>query len=483
MPVERPVPEKPDVGPAATSDGSFSPFARTHTFQRQLHQVSDAVLIAAAFVIAYEIRKAIPSSYFPRVFAVTRYAWSYLVVVPASMYLLSYFGLYKRGNGSQLRLAWIVTKGASLSLLFTVGLAYLFKDQVVLLSRIWLVLFTVLTIVLVSAKHLAWQRYSTRGGARRHHGRTVALVGARQQNHDIAHLVANHPEWGIAIAAEFDLNDYSSERLADALHQHHVDCVMLTTGKFSFDRIGQTLCETEGVDVLLMADFVRPSIARISFDEFDRRPVLRFSSKPDRAWSLLFKRFIDFVGAACLLAIAGPLIILPVAIAIRLTSNGPIFFRQLRCGLHGKRFTMLKFRSMVANAEELRANLITLNEQSGPAFKIARDPRITSLGRIIRKTSIDELPQLWNVLVGEMSLVGPRPPIPSEVEKYAAWQRRRLSMKPGLTCLWQISGRNHIKFDEWMRLDLAYIDSWSLLLDLQILAKTIPAVVKGDGAT
>src|SRR5207245_2478378 len=162
--------------------------------------------------------------------------------------------------------------------------------------------------------------------------------------------------------------------------------------------------------------------------------------KPDRAWHLLLKRVVDFIGAALLLGVLGPLLMLPVALAIKLTSRGPILFRQMRCGLHGKRFGMLKFRSMVANAEALQTNLIPLNEQNGPVFKMCHDPRITPFGKLIRRTSIDELPQLFNVLRGEMSLVGPRPPIPSEVEKYAAWQRRRLSMKPGLTCLWQVSG-------------------------------------------
>ena len=232
-----------------------------------------------------------------------------------------------------------------------------------------------------------------------------------------------------------------------------------------------------------MADFVRPAIARIAFDQFDRRPVLLFNCKPDREWHLLMKRVIDFVGAAIILLVLGPLVMLPVAIAIKLTSKGPIFFRQLRCGLHGKTFTMLKFRSMVADAEEMQSNLVGLNEQSGPVFKIRRDPRVTKLGRLIRKTSIDELPQFFNILCGDMSLVGPRPPIPSEVKKYAAWQRRRLSMKPGLTCLWQVSGRSRIKFEEWMRLDLAYIDSWSLILDFQILLKTLPVVIVGDGAS
>jgi lipopolysaccharide/colanic/teichoic acid biosynthesis glycosyltransferase len=159
-----------------------------------------------------------------------------------------------------------------------------------------------------------------------------------------------------------------------------------------------------------------------------------------------------------------------------------VLFRQTRCGLYGRRFTLYKFRTMVEGAEERLAELQHLNEMDGPVFKSRRDPRVTRLGRLLRKFSLDELPQLWNVLRGDMSLVGPRPPIPDEVARYERWQRRRLSMKPGLTCLWQVSGRNELTFEEWMRLDLEYIDNWSLWLDLKIALKTIPAVLRGRGA-
>jgi lipopolysaccharide/colanic/teichoic acid biosynthesis glycosyltransferase len=158
-------------------------------------------------------------------------------------------------------------------------------------------------------------------------------------------------------------------------------------------------------------------------------------------------------------------------------------FRQIRCGLNGRVFTLYKFRTMVADAEHRRGELQHLNEMAGPVFKLRRDPRVTLLGRFLRRFSLDELPQLWNVLRGDMSLVGPRPPIPEEVAQYQRWQRRRLSMKPGLTCLWQISGRNDLDFDRWMQLDLEYIDSWSPTLDLKILLKTIPAVLSGKGAS
>ncbi len=172
-----------------------------------------------------------------------------------------------------------------------------------------------------------------------------------------------------------------------------------------------------------------------------------------------------------------------IALAIRLTSSGQVLFRQVRCGLNGRRFTLYKFRTMVEDAERRRPELHHLNEMDGPVFKVRRDPRVTRLGRLLRRYSLDELPQLWNVLSGTMSLVGPRPAIPEEVAQYQRWQRRRLSMRPGLTCLWQISGRNDLDFDRWMELDLEYIDSWSPLLDLKILARTVPVVLSGRGAS
>jgi lipopolysaccharide/colanic/teichoic acid biosynthesis glycosyltransferase len=184
--------------------------------------------------------------------------------------------------------------------------------------------------------------------------------------------------------------------------------------------------------------------------------------------------------ASFLLVMLSPLLLL-VALLIKLTSPGSVIFRQVRCGLGGRRFVLYKFRSMIVEAEEVKSQFNHLNEMSGPVFKLSNDPRCTLLGKWLRKFSIDELPQLVNILKGDMSFVGPRPPIPEEVEKYERWQRRRLRMKPGLTCLWQVRGRNDIDFGEWMKLDLQYIDTWSLLLDLKICLKTIPIVLLGKG--
>ena len=174
-------------------------------------------------------------------------------------------------------------------------------------------------------------------------------------------------------------------------------------------------------------------------------------------------------------------VFLMIAVAIRLEDGGSVFFKQERVGLNGSRFTILKFRTMVANAEALKVSLLGQNEQTGPVFKIRKDPRVTRIGRFLRKTSFDELPQFFNVLRGDMSVVGPRPPIPSEVEEYKLWQKRRLTVKPGITCTWQISGRNDIPFEDWVKLDLEYIDNWSLTRDTIIVLKTIKVIFSANG--
>jgi exopolysaccharide biosynthesis polyprenyl glycosylphosphotransferase len=210
-------------------------------------------------------------------------------------------------------------------------------------------------------------------------------------------------------------------------------------------------------------------------------PMLLFDTAPQASIAFVFKNIIDRVAAAIGIILLSPLLFF-IALAIKLSSKGSILFKQERCGLNGKKFPLYKFRTMVADAEKLKTNLLRQNEMDGPAFKIKNDPRITSLGRWLRKTSADELPQLFNILKGDMSLVGPRPPLANEVKNYDLWQRRKLSVKPGLTCLWQVGGRNDIGFEQWMIMDLEYIDNWSLWLDTKILARTIPAVLSGKGA-
>ncbi|MEM9463412.1 MAG: sugar transferase [Myxococcota bacterium] len=274
--------------------------------------------------------------------------------------------------------------------------------------------------------------------------------------------------------------------LASLLDRQPVDEVVFAVpGKHpEILRDAMAACEVRGVDVLVHLPPTVPSkgtmaIANVSGFDY---PLLNLRRTPTSEAKLAAKRILDFSGALLGIILTGP-IMLVTAIIIRVTDPGPVLFRQVRAGRNGRSFTMLKFRSMVMDAEKKKAELMHLNEMDGPVFKIQRDPRITPIGRLIRKTSIDELPQLFNILVGDMSLVGPRPPLPSEVEQYKGWQRRRLSVKPGLTGMWQVSGRNQIDFEEWMQMDLDYIDNWSLWLDIKIILKTVPAVVLRSGAS
>ena len=241
-------------------------------------------------------------------------------------------------------------------------------------------------------------------------------------------------------------------------------------------------CEEQGIVVRVRTEMSNLRVARSYVDELDGVPVVTIQSGPEDSWQLVAKRLIDIVGSAALLLSLAPLLAL-VAVVIKLDSRGPVFFTQERVGFNKRRFKMIKFRTMLDGADQRQSMLEHLNEAEGPVFKIKNDPRVTQLGRSLRRFSIDELPQLINVFKGEMSLVGPRPLPLRDVERIdLQCHKRRFSIKPGITCLWQVNGRSNIGFNDWVRLDLDYIDKWSLGLDLKILMKTIPAVFKGPGA-
>lgn len=274
------------------------------------------------------------------------------------------------------------------------------------------------------------------------------------------------------------------EDLATVLKDNPVDEVFITLPiKSCYDEIEASVrtCEEAGVAVSLSVDLFERSIAQAGFGGPGSSRIT-YSCVPYSRWRLAVKRAFDMGSSlAALIVLALPMLL--IAMAIKLTSRGPVFFKQRRVGLNHRPFNMLKFRTMVQDAERLREQLEDQNEVDGPVFKIKKDPRVTPIGRFLRKFSLDELPQFFNILVGDMSVVGPRPPIPAEVAKYEWWQRRRLSMKPGLTCFWQVMGRNRVGFEEWMRLDLKYIDNWSLRLDAKLLLQTIPVVIRGSGAS
>jgi exopolysaccharide biosynthesis polyprenyl glycosylphosphotransferase len=321
-------------------------------------------------------------------------------------------------------------------------------------------------------------------------------VGTGGRGQKVADTILDSPELETAVAGFLDYHRHGLWRYRDVplvgypkelqrlIAHSQVDAIIVAVEPHDLERVREVFAVSErmGVPVCFSPEIHDTSVSRVRAETLGGHPMLVYCSVPDCRFRLAVKGLVDRLGALCGLVLVSPVMIL-AAIAIKFESKGPVFFKQVRSGINGKRFRLYKFRTMCQDAEKLKSDLEKQNEMSGPVFKIRNDPRVTRVGRLLRKTSMDELPQFLNVLRGEMSLVGPRPPLPDEVANYEPWQHRRLSVMPGVTCTWQVSGRNNIDFDNWMRLDLQYIDNWSLLEDTKIIARTIPAVLKGSGAS
>ncbi len=320
--------------------------------------------------------------------------------------------------------------------------------------------------------------------------RYVVVVGAGERAQAFAAKLEDHRELGLRIRGFLDDEPWDLprgwrylgrlDRIEELLHDEVIDEVAICLPFSQWDKMNAIahLCEEEGKIVRIPVDVLDHAFAAGRVEELDGTPVYSMITGPDRVLALLVKRAIDLV-----VGVAGLVVLSPVFVAtalwIRLRDGSPVLFRQVRVGLHGRRFEVLKFRTMVRDAEAQLDGLAHRSEVNGAAFKLTDDPRVTRAGRFLRRTSLDELPQLWNVIRGDMSLVGPRPALPREVRNYDLWHRRRLSMKPGITGLWQVSARRSSSFDAWAELDLSYIDRWSLWLDLKIMARTIPAAFEG----
>jgi exopolysaccharide biosynthesis polyprenyl glycosylphosphotransferase len=326
--------------------------------------------------------------------------------------------------------------------------------------------------------------------------RYVLIVGAGPRACQVRARIAAHPEWGLRIVGFVDdagapvAPEISPEQVHKAqdfallLRERVIDEVIVAYPRSLLASIEPiaALCAATGVPLTILSDLFGDFLPPPRVTRFGSQTALSFAPAHHPALDLAVKRAVDVVVSAALLVPAAPLIAV-AGLLVRATSPGPIFFRQPRCGLYGRRIEVWKLRTMCVDAEARQAELQVRNEMDGPVFKLRDDPRVTPVGRFLRRFSIDELPQLWNVLKGDMSLVGPRPPMLGEVSQYTPADRRRLSMRPGLTCIWQVSGRNRIGFGEWVKLDLEYIDNWSLALDLALLLRTIPAVLSGRGAS
>lgn len=454
----------------------------------QFHQLMDAGIFAFSFWLAYEFRA---STFFletfnrPGIPPFETFFWYYLVLIPVSPLILEAQGFYDRPLIAPRRhTLWALSKGC---FFIAIGLTLALFFATLIIARsvpIWfgLISFALVylkeELLLVAAKRKLGQPLSRR----------FLLIGTPKETDALRAEIRARPESGVEIVAELDLNQTNLDQFLDRLHEHSVNGVILSSRHTHFDRAEAVVkaCEIEGVEAWLVADFFRTEISRTRLDDFYGRPVLVFRSTPETSWPGMVKQGMDLVGALLLLLVLTVILpVLPlVALLVKLTSPGPVLFRQSRSGLNGAPFTIYKFRTMVTNAEQIKHELEAMNEMRGPVFKVTKDPRITPIGKWLRRFSIDELPQLFNVLWGEMSLVGPRPLPVDEIRRISDLaHRRRLSVKPGLTCLWQVSGRNQIlDFKDWVRLDLEYIDNWSLWLDFKILLRTIPAVFGGSGA-
>jgi exopolysaccharide biosynthesis polyprenyl glycosylphosphotransferase len=461
--------------------------------------VGDLALTAVSLPVAYVIRHGLLTSISPTLFPnplhpFDRYLVLLLLILPFWSVMLYSAGFYR--SHRTLPLAeeiWAATKvsigGTAILALLVYGLRLDF------VSRWLLVVFAAVNFAFLATEKVALRLMSRWVRARGYNFRTVLLVGTGHKAAQLADFLEAHPHWGYRVIGYLD-DDNGGEirrarwpslgRITDlegVLLREVVDEVVfvIEKGKLGAYEEALMVAERHGVRAHVSLDIFPHVLARPVLEELDGIPLLSFTTTPSNPTQLVIKRTIDLGVSLALFLLTLPLQIL-AALAIKVTSSGPVFFRQVRCGLNGRHFTLLKFRTMTTGAESRLTEISHLNEMSGPVFKATKDPRLTPAGRILRRLSIDELPQLWNVIRGDMSLVGPRPPLPEEVSRYEPWQHRRLSMSPGLTCLWQVSGRNEVDFDRWMALDLKYIDTWSPMLDLKILLKTVPAVLSGRGA-
>jgi exopolysaccharide biosynthesis polyprenyl glycosylphosphotransferase len=452
----------------------------------QVHQVVDVILFMVSFWLAYTIRAdkdVIELFGLKEVSPFENHYWLYFVLIPVAPMVLEAQGFYSRPFLCSRRMtAWLLLRGCSVITMGLVIMLFLFKAE---MARIVLPLFGLISFVVMMGKEELRRRALRTTLLHEQYHRRFVLIGTREETARMRKELRNKSEEPVQVVAELEVNETPVQRLIEVLHEHSINGVIISAKRSYFDQVEAAInaCELEGVEVWLVADFFKPQISRTTLDEFFGQPILVFRTAPEASWGSVIKKLIDVVGSCVGLIVLSPLLLV-VALVVKLTSPGPIFFCQQRSGLNGRPFILYKFRTMVTNAEQLKHELAAMNEMTGPVFKVTADPRVTKVGRFLRKFSIDELPQLYNVLRGEMSLVGPRPLPVDEVKRFSDLaHRRRLSVKPGLTCLWQVSGRNEVKdFQDWVRLDLEYIDNWSLWLDFKILCLTVPAVLTGAGA-
>jgi exopolysaccharide biosynthesis polyprenyl glycosylphosphotransferase len=456
--------------------------------------LADGLTLVVCFVLAHRLRVLLDQPVGRAAGPLLHYLWLLALIVPVWVGLLATLDGYGVRWTVRSR-AWLVARVSGVGVVLLTAALYVVKESEV--NRSVLALFAVVSAMGLWAERglvAAWLRRAPGSGW----ARVALVVGTDERARRLITALRQYPEAGWVIRGCVALNAADA---GGAVHdvpvigaradlqeilqaEGIVDEVFFAVPPERLDEITDDLevCESLGVDTRVLVDLYRPAQAHPFVEELFALPFYGFSPTLTRQSVLAAKRLLDVVGASVVLLLALPMLLL-VALVIKLTSPGPVIFMQERAGFHGRRFRMYKFRTMVADAEDIREQVAHLNEMSGPVFKASDDPRLTVAGGLLRKLSLDELPQLVNVLKGEMSLVGPRPLPLYEASRIKGAQRRRLAMRPGITGLWQVAGRNMVDFDEWMRMDLVYVDQWSLGLDLKILVRTIPVVLSGTGAS
>jgi exopolysaccharide biosynthesis polyprenyl glycosylphosphotransferase len=464
---------------------------------------ADLASTLASLAVAYFLRSEVLTRLSPKHFPTGLYPFSFYLTLAGPMVVIWTGLLFGSGAYKSRRTSGLPSEAALLLRISVTGTVlltlYVYSVRWEFISRPFLLILCAVNLAFLFVERLVVRIVARWVRIKGFNFRTVVLVGDTPRARAMARLIRDHPWWGLRLLGIVRERPAASPEgttagglpvlgtlkdLPTILSSLPVDEVVLAVDRGDLGALEDVflLCEETGIQTRLVLDFFPHIFAHVSLEELEGTPLLTFSTTPRDHLGLLAKRAIDVLGSILLGLLFLPALLL-AALLIKVGSKGPALFRQTRCGLNGRPFTLLKLRTMVEDAEDRLSDVAHLNEHAGPVFKAGSDPRVTALGRLIRRFSLDEAPQFWNVLRGEMSLVGPRPPIPEEVSRYERWQRRRLSMKPGLTGLWQVSGRSDIPdFDEWMALDLAYIDNWSLGLDTRILLRTIPVVLRGQGA-
>jgi exopolysaccharide biosynthesis polyprenyl glycosylphosphotransferase len=467
----------------------------------------DGLVVSLAYLISFVLRKYIGLEFsntglpsFSQLAAdqnltLQQYLGFLVVAAPLWCWMLYVNNMYRSIRTlTYPRIFWIVCKAAFMT---SLGFgAFLFLVKATAVSRLFFFLFAGTSYILILAEKTVFYMAIHYVRRRGRNYRRLLIVGTGRRAAEFIRKIKIHPEWGFHILGAIDDEPGRGIKKVDGvdiigtledipkiLHNHAVDEIVFVVPRSRLSHVEGALhdCETEGVVTTITVDLFDMQIARSAVSEIDGVPLLRFHTTKINEWQLLIKRFIDIAISGLIIVLLGPFLTL-FAVLIKFTSTGPVFFRQQRLGLHGRKFTLYKFRTMREGAHDALSEVSDLEYMTTPEFREKKTKWITPLGRIMRKFSLDELPQFFNVFIGHMSLIGPRPTVPDEVEKYKAWQRRRFSMKPGITCLWQVNGRNNIGFEDWMKLDLEYLDNWSLWLDIKIMIKTVPVVLFGIGA-